>query len=145
MIDAIVSGSINTLAQASPSALTAPAVVSDAERFRSLMQADPAAPGGAPAAAAAPSASDLGQPLAVGKGPESPTIGQTIVGAMQDLSADTRARFAKAEEVLSKPDLTMSDLLTLQFTLLQTSVQFEIASKGISKMAQNVDSVLKTQ
>ena len=47
--------------------------------------------------------------------------------------------------MLSKPDLTMRDLLTLQFTLLQTSVQFEIASKGISKMAQNVDSVLKTQ
>jgi type III secretion system YscI/HrpB-like protein len=137
MIDAIVQGGVNTTAQASPSALPAPAAASDAERFRSLMQADPTVP--------APTASDLGQPLAVGKGPDSPSIGQTILGAMQDLSADTRARFAKAEEVLSKPDLTMSDLLTLQFTLLQTSVQFEIASKGISKMAQNVDSVLKTQ
>jgi type III secretion system YscI/HrpB-like protein len=139
MIDAIVQGGVNSLAQASPSALPAPAAASDAERFRSLMQADPAG------AAPAPTASDLGQPLAVGKGPDSPSIGQTVLGAMQDLSADTRARFAKAEEVLSKPDLTMSDLLTLQFTLLQTSVQFEIASKGISKMAQNVDSVLKTQ
>jgi type III secretion system YscI/HrpB-like protein len=139
MIDAIVQGGVNTMAQASPSALPGPAAASDAERFRSLMQADPAA------TAPAPTASDLGQPLAVGKGPDSPSIGQTILGAMQDLSADTRARFAKAEEVLSKPDLTMSDLLTLQFTLLQTSVQFEIASKGISKMAQNVDSVLKTQ
>lgn len=137
MIDAIVQGGVSTMAQASPSALPGPAAASDAERFRSLMQADPAVP--------APTASDLGQPLAVSKGPEGPSIGQTILGAMQDLSADTRARFAKAEEVLSKPDLTMSDLLTLQFTLLQTSVQFEIASKGISKMAQNVDSVLKTQ
>jgi type III secretion system YscI/HrpB-like protein len=139
MIDAIVQGGVNTMAQASPSALPAPAAANDAERFRSLMQTDPAA------TAPAPTASDLGQPLAVGKGPEGPSIGQTILGAMQDLSADTRARFAKAEEVLSKPDLSMSDLLTLQFTLLQTSVQFEIASKGISKMAQNVDSVLKTQ
>ena len=139
MIDAIVQGGVNTMAQASPSVLPGPAAASDAERFRSLMQADPAA------TAPAPTASDLGQPLAVGKGPEGQSIGQTILGAMQDLSADTRARFAKAEEVLSKPDLSMSDLLTLQFTLLQTSVQFEIASKGISKMAQNVDSVLKTQ
>jgi hypothetical protein len=64
---------------------------------------------------------------------------------MQDLSTDTRARFAKAEEVMAKPDLSMSDLLSLQFMLLQTSVQFEIASKGISKFTQNVDSILKTQ
>ncbi len=108
---------------------------SDAERFRQLMNA-PATP---------TSASELGRPLATGSGVASPSLGQTLVGTMQDLSADTRARFARAEAVLSKPDLTMSDLLSLQFTLLQTSVQFEIASKGISKLTQNIDSVLKTQ
>jgi hypothetical protein len=39
----------------------------------------------------------------------------------------------------------MTDMMSLQVTLLQTSVQFEIASKGITKLAQNVDAVLKTQ
>ncbi len=79
-----------------------------------------------------------------GTGP-APSLGDTILGTLQDLSADTRQRYAQIGEVLAKPDLNMSDLMSLQFTLLQTSLQFEIASKGISKLAQNIDSVLKTQ
>jgi hypothetical protein len=34
--------------------------------------------------------------------------------------------------------------MSVQYALLQTSLQFEIASKGISKLTQNLDAVLKT-
>lgn len=139
MIDAIVqSGLQNMPSSASAGAPLVPASAVDAEHFRALMNA--------PAAGLQPTtASDLGRPLAVGSGSDVPSIGQSILTTIQDLSADTRARFAKAEEVLAKPDLTMTDMMSLQVTLLQTSVQFEIASKGITKLAQNVDAVLKTQ
>jgi hypothetical protein len=140
MIDAIVqSGLLNTSSSPSTAAPTIPASAGDAEHFRALMNAVPAN------VSQPSSAAELGRPLAVGTGADSPSIGQSILTTIQDLSADTRARFAKAEEVLSKPDLTMTDMMSLQVTLLQTSVQFEIASKGITKLAQNVDAVLKTQ
>lgn len=139
MIDAIVqSGLLNAPSAPATSAPLVPASAVDAEHFRALMNA--------PAAGLQPaSASEMGRPLAIWSGPDSPSIGQSILTTIQDLSADTRARFAKAEEVLNKPDLTMTDMMSLQVTLLQTSVQFEIASKGITKLAQNVDAVLKTQ
>lgn len=140
MIDAIVqSGLLNTSSSPSTAAPTIPASAADAEHFRALMNA-------APTNSSQPtSAAELGRPLAVGNSADSPSIGQSILTTIQDLSADTRTRFAKAEEVLSKPDITMTDMMSLQVTLLQTSVQFEIASKGITKLAQNVDAVLKTQ
>jgi hypothetical protein len=139
MIDALSPGPLVQAVSAEAGALPHDAMASDAERFRALMNTAP------PEANPALTAAELGRPLASATAPQGPSIGQSILGTVQDLAADTRDRFAKAQEVLSKPDLSMSDLLSLQFTLLQTSVQFEIASKGISKMAQNVDAVLKTQ
>lgn len=142
MIEALTQLAQLGAGQASPAAVPLPAAAGDAEQFRALMNAP--AEGQSPAKAAL-TASELGQPLAVASGQAGASIGQNILDTMQQLSSDTRARFAKAEEVLSKPEVSMSDLLGLQFTLLQTSVQFEIASKGISKLTQNVESVLKTQ
>ncbi len=143
MIDLIAQAdlAIGSSKGAASAAPLIPAAASDADRFRALMDT----PAAAASVSQPPTASDLGRPLAVGSGSNAPSLGQTILSTMQDLSTDTRARFAKAEEVMAKPDLSMSDLLSLQFMLLQTSVQFEIASKGISKFTQNVDSILKTQ
>jgi hypothetical protein len=127
------------LTQGTSSTLLAQASTTDVDRFKAAMTA--------PQADLVQPASSAVQPAlqAPGANGPSPSLGDTILGTLQDLSADTRQRYAQIGEVLAKPDLNMSDLMSLQFTLLQTSLQFEIASKGISKLAQNIDSVLKTQ
>jgi type III secretion protein I len=109
-----------------------------------LPRAVPPAPPAALAAPALPSMTAAPSGPAV-SGKPAGSLGETILNAMNDLSADTRQRFDQVGHLLAKPDLNMSDLMSLQFTLLQTSVQFEIASKGISKVTQNLDSILKTQ
>lgn len=109
-----------------------------------LPRAVPPAPPAALAAPALPSMTAAPSGPAV-SGKPAGSLGETILNAMNDLSADTRQRFDQVGQLLAKPDLNMSDLMSLQFTLLQTSLQFEIASKGISKVTQNLDSILKTQ
>lgn len=154
MIDALLStgplaaGTATPLAQAS---------FTDVERFRAAMMSSQSAPpaatleatstaaANAAATATALPRTELATPGASASAVSKPSLGETILGGMQDLSADTRQRYAQIGEVLAKPNLNMSDLMSLQFSLLQTSLQFEIASKGISKLTQNLDSVLKTQ
>jgi hypothetical protein len=138
MIDAL--NLTGPLAHGPSATVLAQASTADVDRFKAAMMAPPQAD-------LVPPASNAAQPTVQapgGTGP-APSLGDTILGTLQDLSADTRQRYAQIGEVLAKPDLNMSDLMSLQFTLLQTSLQFEIASKGISKLAQNIDSVLKTQ
>ena len=112
-----------------------------------LMVLPSAVPPAAPAALAPPTLPALpaASSTPVLNGKPAGSLGETILNAMNDLSADTRQRFDQVGHLLAKPDLNMSDLMSLQFTLLQTSLQFEIASKGISKVTQNLDSILKTQ
>ncbi|MEI7783764.1 MAG: EscI/YscI/HrpB family type III secretion system inner rod protein [Betaproteobacteria bacterium] len=112
-----------------------------------LMVLPSAVPPAAPAALAPPTLPSLpaASSAPVLNGKPAGSLGETILNAMNDLSADTRQRFDQVGQLLAKPDLNMSDLMSLQFTLLQTSLQFEIASKGISKVTQNLDSILKTQ
>ena len=137
MIDAL--NLAGPLAHGTSATVLAQASTADVDRFKAAMMA--------PQADLVPPASNAAQPTvqAPGGTGAAPSLGDTILGTLQDLSADTRQRYAQIGEVLAKPDLNMSDLMSLQFTLLQTSLQFEIASKGISKLAQNIDSVLKTQ
>ena len=133
----------------------APPNFNDVERFRASMMAPQAAaaeavitaPAATPVAIApvGPTATELARPLVPAVASDNKASnGDSILGAMQDLSADTKARFAQVGDVLAKPNLTMTDLMSLQFTLLQTSLQFEIVSKGISKSTQNLESILKT-
>jgi type III secretion protein I len=133
------------VAEAAPP--TPPAVPAAPPLPSPLMVLPSAVPPAAPAALAAPTLPSMPAPSSapVLNGKPAGSLGETILNAMNDLSADTRQRFDQVGHLLAKPDLNMSDLMSLQFTLLQTSVQFEIASKGISKVTQNLDSILKTQ
>lgn len=151
------------LASASTTAtnITHAAGFGDVERFRAaMMSAQPAAPMATlQAPAVAPTAADQ-SPVAIAPAAAAPmpdftvmaptprsgnTLGDTILNAMNDLSADTKQRFSQVGDLLSKPNITMSDMMSVQFTLLQTSLQFEIASKGVTKVTQNVESLLKVQ
>lgn len=144
MIDALVPAA-GSLASAGAGTATPVAQLNDVERFRAAMVSTQTEAAPAALDKAAQPAQGLQPPAA----PTSPangkvTVGETILGTLQDLSADTRQRFGQVGELLSKPNISMSELMSLQYTLLQTSLQFEIASKGISKLTQNLDSVLKT-
>lgn len=145
MIDALVSA--GTLAAGGTTGSTVQANLNDVERFRAAMvsaqtEVAPATLEKATQAVVAATAQPPASPLS-GTTPKA-TVGETILGTLQDLSTDTRQRFSQVGELLGKPQISMSELMSLQYTLLQTSLQFEIASKGISKLTQNLDSVLKT-
>lgn len=145
MIDALVSA--GTLASSGTSGTAVQANLNDVERFRAAMvstqtQTPPATLDQAAQAVVAQAVQPPAEQPVGGTGKV--TVGETILGTLQDLSADTRQRFGQVGELLSKPEISMSELMSLQYTLLQTSLQFEIASKGISKLTQNLDSVLKT-
>lgn len=144
MIDALVSA--GTLASGGTSGTTVQANLNDVERFRAAMVSTQteAAPAAMEKAAQAVVAQTVQPAAAQPSGTGKVTVGETILGTLQDLSTDTRQRFGQVGELLSKPEISMSELMSLQYTLLQTSLQFEIASKGISKLTQNLDSVLKT-
>jgi type III secretion protein I len=145
MIDALVS--TGTLAAGNTATHTpTQASLGDVERFRSAMMSAQSPPASAtlenPASKLA--IQQAIEPAAQKTVNEKSSLGDAILGTLQDLSTDTQQRYGKVGEVLSKPDISMSELMSLQYTLLQTSVQFEIASKGISKFTQNLDSILKT-
>jgi type III secretion protein I len=172
MIDALNTSATALAGNSVATGLPAPADFKDVERFRAAMMAPqtqeqqamvqpaqtaeaavtppPTQPAALPSplvvlpSAVAPT--QLAAPaIPASTAKPSGTLGDTLVNAMNDLSTDTRQRFEQVGQVLSQPNLTMSDLMSMQFTLLQTSIQFEIASKGISKVTQNLDSILKTQ
>jgi hypothetical protein len=110
----------------------------DLESFRAAMMA-PQAPASAMVAADVQSASF--PPIPAGN----PTLGDTILSGMRSVAEDTKKRYQVAAELLQKPNPSVSELMTLQYSLLQSSLQFEMVSKGISTTTRNLDSILKTQ
>jgi hypothetical protein len=125
----------------------------DVERFRAAMiapQTEVAAPElQSPAIRAALSAQStpVDSPMGAGAGGPPPvsSIGESILSGLKSVSDDTRARYRQIAEVLSDPAPSISDLMSLQFVILQNSLQFELTSKLISKAPQTIDSIVKTQ
>jgi type III secretion protein I len=148
MIEALVSS--GTLAAGTSSASTplVQANFGDVDRFRAAMMTAQDMPGAAvqEKAMSVPNQPNLQPTVQTMSSSNSghPTLGETILSTLQDLSTDTKQRYGKVGEMLSKPEISMTELMSVQYALLQTSLQFEIASKGISKLTQNLDAVLKT-
>lgn len=127
----------------------------DVQRFRSaFMGAQPAGAPAAPELISSPAlpASALPAGLAApaasvpsARSAAQPTIGESILSGLRDVSEDTRVRYTQIAEVLKKPSPSVSDLLGLQFTMIQASLQFELTSKLISKAPQTIDAILKAQ
>lgn len=76
---------------------------------------------------------------------ETPSIGQSILTGLRSAADDTRDRYKHIAEVLTNPSPSISDLMALQFVVLQNSLQFELTSKLISKAPQTIDTIVKTQ
>lgn len=147
----VVSGSAMTEAQAL--APRAQLSATDIERFRAAMVAPQTA-----VAAPELQSPTIRAALAAQAGPVEaggatipaaavpvPSIGESILSGLRSVSDDTRARYKQIAEVLSDPAPSISDLMSLQFVILQNSLQFELTSKLISKAPQAIDSIVKTQ
>ena len=122
----------------------------DVERFRSAIMGS--SPGRAAESAvllgpAQPGANSFPPPVASGSATSSagPSIGESILSGLRSVSDDTRERYKHITDVLSNPSPSVSDLMGLQFTLLQNSLQFELTSKLITKAPQTIDSIIKAQ
>ena len=127
-----------------PSAAAVPAT--DVARLQ-LALAD--IPGGADAAGVAQDAVSItvGRPAtATPSGPAAPrTLGDAILQGLQSASTDITNAWRATGEVLNKPDITVSDMLRVQTMLLQSSVQYELVGKAVSKSTQSLENILKTQ
>lgn len=110
----------------------------DVDRFRAAMMA----PQG-PASGITPAGIETAGLPPIPSG--TPTLGDSILSGMKSVSEDTQKRYQVAAELLEKPNPSVSDLMTLQYSLLQSNLQFEMVSKGISTATRNLDSILKTQ
>ena len=106
-------------------------------------------PGGTDVASVAQDALPItmGQPAtATPGGPAAPrTLGDTILQGLQSASTDITNAWRATGEVLNKPDITVSDMLRVQTMLLQSSVQYELVGKAVSKSTQSLENILKTQ
>ncbi len=74
-----------------------------------------------------------------------PSLGDSIIAGLQSTSDNIHAKWAHVTEALAGQELTVTDTLRLQMSVMQASVQYELISKGISKTVQNLDQTLKTQ
>jgi type III secretion protein I len=73
------------------------------------------------------------------------TLGDAILQGLQSASSDITNAWRATGEVLNKPDITVSDMLRVQTMLLQSSVQYELVGKAVSKSTQSLENILKTQ
>lgn len=135
MIEPVLAQTIAPAASAAPAtpSLREQALGMDVARFTAAMQ--PPAEVVARAADAPLSASEAGKN----------TLGDAILSGLQSASDDLGQRFNRAQAMLTGPELTVADAMRLQISIMQASMQYELINKGVSKMTQNIDQVLKTQ
>jgi len=120
-------------AEPRPSAPSASA----AARFEQLMAPDDPAPADAVATAIAPAAA----PAA----PSSRTMGDAILSGLRGVSTDMSTKWNAVSQALEAPNLRMNELLRLQLTVSQMSVQYDLVGKAISRSTQNIDQLVKLQ
>ena len=137
MIDAITTVAISSTG---PSELTpaAPSSTSDVERFRQVLFAPSEGAQPNPSLAISPAASE-----AVSAPPKN--LGEAIISTLQTASTDMSRNWSTAAQLVAQPNLTMADMLRLQMTVIQSSIQYELLGKAISKSTNNLDQILKTQ
>jgi type III secretion protein I len=116
-----------------PEGLRAQALGADVERFAQAMQKTEV------------SAMPHVDTLAEAQISEKAGLGDAILSGLKSASDDLGQRFTQAQTMLSGQDLGVADAMRLQLSIMQASMQYELINKGVTKMTQNIDQVLKTQ
>ena len=137
MIDAI-SQAVSSAEAIAPSAVPTSAGASDVERFRQVLFApdDAAAANGIPATATPLTDMAVAAPK---------NLGEAIISTLQSASTEMNRNWTQAANLVTQGDLNMADMLRLQMTVVQTSIQYDLLGKAISKSTNNLDQILKTQ
>ncbi len=134
MIEPVIS---QALTSAGPAVTNLPlreqALASDVSRFQAALQGEPGL--------------QLHTQASTGNavGSEAGTLGDAILSGLKSASDDLGQRFNHAQTLLGNQDLSVADAMRLQLSIMQASMQYELINKGVSKMSQNIDQVLKTQ
>ncbi|WP_159910929.1 EscI/YscI/HrpB family type III secretion system inner rod protein [Pantoea sp. 18069] len=136
----IIAGLASTRLEPTLSAAPAAAAPNAAavQQFAALMQA-PAPEAVAPAAASTTALATTAM------APQS--FGDRVLHGMQNVSNDFRESWTRASETL-RPDsasMDMQQMLSLQLHLTQTSVQYDLVGKAISRSTQNFDQLVRVQ
>jgi len=134
MIEPVISQALTT---AGPAVANLPlreqALATDVSRFQAALKGEPGLPPPTPPSTGHAASSETG------------TLGDAILSGLKSASDDLGQRFNQAQTLLGNQDLSVADAMRLQLSIMQASMQYELINKGVSKMSQNIDQVLKTQ
>ena len=153
-MDATAASSLAALAASSPAATALPSVALGADdlaaaRFSEMMNAravrDAEANVEAKRAAAAQTVQKTDTGNQADGEPEPRSAGEAILNGVRNLSSDFQSTWQSVAHALDGNQVTMSDMLKLQLTLVQMSVQYEMVGKAISRSTQNIDQLVKMQ
>lgn len=134
MIEPVISQALTTAGPAvADLPLRAQALAADVSRFQSALQGEPGLQAATQASTGHAASSETG------------TLGDAILSGLKSASDDLGQRFKQAQTLLGNQDLSVADAMRLQLSIMQASMQYELINKGVSKMSQNIDQVLKTQ
>ena len=106
----------------------------DIERFQNAMAMEPTATATAVNAAFEPQ-----------QGTRTGSLGDVILNTLESSSSQIRTAWTEAGQTFTRSEVLMSDMLRLQMTVLEASIQYDLISKGISKANQSLDQLLRTQ
>ena len=112
---------------------------SAAAQFAQLMTSDDLVP--ADAVVRAPVTASPKNPTT----PTSPTMGDTILSGLRSVSDDMSSKWSAVSRALDAPNLQVAQMLKLQLTISQMSVQYDLVGKAISRSTQNIDQLVKLQ
>jgi type III secretion system YscI/HrpB-like protein len=112
---------------------------SAAARFTDLLSAGNVA--STPAANAAAGAVVAVQPSGTA------TLGDAILKKLSGIGENYRANLKEATDAIAMPShmLGMSDLLHIQMSMAQVTLDVELISKGVAKVSQHIDTLTKLQ
>lgn len=117
------------------------------QRFTELMNAPATSSTAVPAAPpAVQAASAAAAPVAANNGGPAKTLGDAILNKISQVHGEVQANWQSLTSLgQSGQAMSAGDLLRFQSTAIQTSFQFDLIGKVVSKSTQNIETLVKMQ
>jgi len=77
-------------------------------------------------------------------GPQVPTLGERILDGMTDLREGWNGIADRVQEVMSKPNISLTDAIDLQVRISQTTLMVQAVSQEVGTVSQKIDGLLKS-
>jgi type III secretion protein I len=80
------------------------------------------------------------------KEPASGSLGDRILHGLNSMSAEMKDTWSHAAHLINgSGPLRLNDMLTVQMTMAQMSINYEIVGKAVGRSTQNIDQLVKLQ